>query len=217
MEKTISIAKNMKKENRAFTLIELLIVVAIIAILSAIAVPNFLEAQVRSKVSRAKSDVRSIAIALESYYVEHNNYPLMREPGFIGGPPAIQGSELKWWYIPNVLSTPIGYLTTTAMWCPFGGNFDKAPYFPDEIWRRYGYENIEELIEKAQTWNIFSARYPPDAVKWSGPWRLQCVGPDRFWNPSVLYDSTNGTISGGDIIRTQLSSEGNIRPETRHP
>jgi len=41
----------------AFTLIELLIVVAIIAILSAIAVPNFLEAQTRSKVSRTQADM----------------------------------------------------------------------------------------------------------------------------------------------------------------
>src|SRR5689334_5457792 len=60
---------------KAFTLIELLIVVAIIAILAAIAVPNFLEAQVRSKVSRVKADQRSLATAVESYYVDNNSYP----------------------------------------------------------------------------------------------------------------------------------------------
>ncbi len=60
---------------KGFTLIELLIVVAIIAILAAIAVPNFLEAQVRAKVSRVKADQRSLATALESYYVDTNAYP----------------------------------------------------------------------------------------------------------------------------------------------
>ena len=59
---------------RAFTLIELLIVVAIIAILAAIAVPNFLEAQTRSKVSRSKADIRTQAIAMEAYFVDHNSY-----------------------------------------------------------------------------------------------------------------------------------------------
>ncbi len=63
------------RNSRAFTLIELLIVVAIIAILAAIAVPNFLEAQTRSKVARAKADMRTIATAAESYRVDNNRYP----------------------------------------------------------------------------------------------------------------------------------------------
>ena len=52
---------------QAFTLIELLIVVAIIAILAAIAVPNFIEAQIRAKVSRVNADMRAISTALEAY------------------------------------------------------------------------------------------------------------------------------------------------------
>lgn len=66
---------------KGFTLIELLIVVAIIAILAAIAVPNFLEAQVRSKVSRAKSDQRSLATAIEAYFVDNNLYPAAGREG----------------------------------------------------------------------------------------------------------------------------------------
>ena len=60
----------------AFTLIELLIVVAIIAILAAIAVPNFLEAQTRAKVSRAMADMRSIATGVESFRIDTNKYPI---------------------------------------------------------------------------------------------------------------------------------------------
>src|SRR5437870_12866546 len=60
---------------KGFTLIELLIVVAIIAILAAIAIPNFLAAQVRAKVSRAKAEMRTLATAIESYEVDNNRYP----------------------------------------------------------------------------------------------------------------------------------------------
>lgn len=58
-----------------FTLIELLIVVAIIGILAAIAVPNFLNAQVRARIARVESDMKSISTALEMYILDNNSYP----------------------------------------------------------------------------------------------------------------------------------------------
>jgi prepilin-type N-terminal cleavage/methylation domain-containing protein len=69
------ISSSPRTARKGFTLIELLIVVAIIAILAAIAVPNFLEAQTRAKVSRVRADMRSIATAIESYRVDMNEYP----------------------------------------------------------------------------------------------------------------------------------------------
>jgi prepilin-type N-terminal cleavage/methylation domain-containing protein len=61
---------------RSYTLIELLITVAIIAILAAIGIPNFLQAQVRSKVASAVTNQSLIASALESYYVDYEQYPM---------------------------------------------------------------------------------------------------------------------------------------------
>jgi len=62
--------------SKGFTLIELLIVVAIIGILAAIAIPNFLQAQTRAKVARAISDIRNASIALETYRIDNNGYPI---------------------------------------------------------------------------------------------------------------------------------------------
>ena len=59
---------------RGFTLIELMIVVAIIGILAAIAIPNFVKFQCRSKQSEAKGSLKAIYTAEESYRAEQDKY-----------------------------------------------------------------------------------------------------------------------------------------------
>src|SRR5215471_10273434 len=59
---------------RGFTLIELMIVVAIIGILAAIAIPNFIRFQARSKQSEAKANLKSLFTAQRSYFQEKDMY-----------------------------------------------------------------------------------------------------------------------------------------------
>jgi type IV pilus assembly protein PilA len=63
-----------RKSKKGFTLIELMIVVAIIGILAAIAIPNFLRFQLKSKSSEGKVNIAAIRTAEESYLAEFGNY-----------------------------------------------------------------------------------------------------------------------------------------------
>jgi type IV pilus assembly protein PilA len=64
----------MFKGKKGFTLIELMIVVAIIGILAAIAIPNFLKFQAKSKQSEAKTNLKGIYTAETGYFGEKNAY-----------------------------------------------------------------------------------------------------------------------------------------------
>jgi len=63
-----------KKGKKGFTLIELMIVVAIIGILAAIAIPNFLKFQAKSKMSEAKTNLGAIYTGQLAYFGEQNRY-----------------------------------------------------------------------------------------------------------------------------------------------
>jgi type IV pilus assembly protein PilA len=62
------------RSRKGFTLIELMIVVAIIGILAAIAIPNFLRFQAKSRQSEAKTNLGGIFTAQTAYLGEHNRY-----------------------------------------------------------------------------------------------------------------------------------------------
>jgi prepilin-type N-terminal cleavage/methylation domain-containing protein len=216
---------------RAFTLIELLIVVAIIAILAAIAVPNFLEAQTRSKVSRVRSDLRTLATAIEAYSVDHNQYPphmLVDQitgneadpwiPNPPGGPFATAaGTQNEFHFSRRMgITSPIAYITNLPL-DPFhvankpiaeGSSILATARNP--IIREYLYGNSPQGSANANTVAAFELVY--------GGWRVWSGGPDYgrrdiyLRNPTSdamrIYDPTNGTISQGDIWRTQRSQEG---------
>ena len=72
------------KQRKGFTLIELMIVIAIIIILAAIAIPNYLRMTDRARRSRIAGDFASMATAIEAYSVDWGAYPIITTDSAFG-------------------------------------------------------------------------------------------------------------------------------------
>lgn len=212
--------------SRAFTLIELLIVVSIIAILAAIALPNFLAAQVRAKFTRCVADLRTVALAIEAYAVDTNHYP--------------PNTRFNNYSVPPHVTTPIAYISQSRLRDPFAsvrsanpGTYASHPYNlgndPEDV-QLYTYQSIHTLADALKfppaleppADAIDSPGYNPGAFQRYGHWKLVSFGPDGYYtDPSkslllnliqttfdIPYDPTNGTVSFGNIYRTHRSSTG---------
>ena len=207
-----------------FTLIELLIVVAIIAILAAIAVPNFLEAQTRSKVSRVIADMNTVRTGLEAYSVDYNTYP----PNVVGRANVMTMAMGKVPFVPYTLTTPVAYIARVPLdhFKPkiMEDHQHSFMYFnptntPDAA-NRQVYRALVEgrgMMDTASTivpaWSIASTG--PDlrigtmarelSVQGSLPifeiMTMSMGGGMSAMGPMVQYDPTNGTVSDGDVVR----------------
>jgi prepilin-type N-terminal cleavage/methylation domain-containing protein len=224
---------------KGFTLIELLIVVAIIAILAAIAVPNFLEAQVRAKVSRVKNDQRSLATGIESYYVDNNTYPVSartsRQPAanminYNGGLAQARGDTNAQALLAGIstfssqnpvagnavgiatLTTPVAYITSYF-----------ADPFADFKGATFGYYDDSVVPPGARSgWILWSPGPDTDTSSYTdlgagGPATplVETLYTGAVAQPSpqliayqtttfsTTYDSTNGTVSSGDVWRVK--------------
>ena len=79
------LTKLINKNEKGFTLIELMIVIAIIGILAAIAIPQFSAYRIRAFNSAATADIRNAATAQEAYFVDNQAYCAVGAIGTLTG------------------------------------------------------------------------------------------------------------------------------------
>ena len=205
---------------RGFTLIELLIVVAIIAILAAIAVPNFLEAQVRAKVSRVRSDLRSLATALESYFIDNNAYPVLTTTQANGLHRDLSNLGNDAGMLPvfrirvaatdefMTLTTPLAYITSyfsdpfsITRGLSFAYYTDTAGWIiwslgPDSDETNDGSSVASDLGPGQAYETVYTSVF-------AQPSNTLVTGDGGAPGNAFTYDPTNGTTSEGDVYRVR--------------
>jgi len=178
-----------------FTLIELLIVISVILILIALALPNFLASRTRAKIARVESELRSISQSLDRYLLDFGFFPL--RTSFAGG---VFPSGL------NNLTTPIEYMKPARLRDPFtdGEFFTHYRYWPI---RPSGFvqANAPVAENKDSNWYLISSNGPDTRFD---AFAQAMRGEAGLQFRDSVYSPTNGVYSGGNIWRLGGSADG---------
>jgi prepilin-type N-terminal cleavage/methylation domain-containing protein len=229
---------------KAFTLIELLIVVSIIAILALIAIPNTQEAQTRAKVAAVKNNMRVVSMAIEMCATDTNSYP-----------------KAVTWNLPCKVLFQTDDCTSSLLSVKYDLFLPETSGGAELLFGDLVYFNHSMMVDLLEvqgiTWDEATTETWIRAKEDAGEWSLHSVGPDRVlegpnwvrmaavadtasapyansdgwtswcdgsttgispctappheytdWAYFRDYDPTNGTVSEGNIFRTQRSTAG---------
>jgi len=150
---------SMLKGKKGFTLIELMIVVAIIGILAAIAIPNFLKFQAKSKQSEAKSNLGAVFTGELSYFGEQNRYGNFQQINWSpSGTPRYQYTfDGAWAAIDNTLHVGASSPSVAGDWAGATIAFDNTDGGPAGFIAGAG-GNITNDNTLVDTWTMNQAR-----------------------------------------------------------
>ncbi len=229
-------------KTKAFSILELLILVAIASILFAVAAPNFLNARIRASVTCADTDLRNLSTALEAYFVDHGAYPPCNNFGL-----PFQGGIGDNYIVLERLSTPVAYIVSSIITDCSNAQFRTGSQYSGGEGDGSGQPGLAGIYPASNGSIIQYISGTNDSranqSSFAGPiftpviYTIHAAGPDQIqfntggvfanngkssdsrtaatktaYAVNIIYDATNGTVSFGSVWR----AGGELRNDYAH-